>query len=120
VQRLAKKIASRAHPSTFLLPESFNRQDAPCEPLFSMAMARSPIMSAWPKSPIRSRAEAGASYCWFFTEPNGEQLRQIAGLIDRGAIKPVIDREFAFEQLPDALTYLEAGRARGKLVLRVK
>jgi alcohol dehydrogenase len=65
-------------------------------------------------------AEAGASYCWFFTEPNGEQLREIAGLVDGGAIKPVIDREFAFEQLPDALTYLEAGRARGKVVLRVK
>ena len=65
-------------------------------------------------------AERGATYCWFFTEPNGEQLREIAGLVDRGAIKPVIDREFAFEQLPDALTYLEAGRARGKVVLRVK
>ena len=37
-----------------------------------------------------------------------------------GAIKPVIDREFAFEQLPDALTYLEAGRARGKVVLKVR
>ena len=64
--------------------------------------------------------EAGASYCWFFTEPSGDQLREIAGLVDRGAIKPVIDREFAFEQLPAALTYLEAGRARGKVVLRVK
>src|SRR5438445_4553249 len=65
-------------------------------------------------------AEAGASYCWFFTEPNGDQLREIAGLVDGGAIKPVIDREFAFDQLPAALTYLEAGRARGKVVLRVK
>jgi alcohol dehydrogenase len=65
-------------------------------------------------------AEAGASYCWFFTEPNGDQLREIAGLIDRGAIKPVIDREFAFEQLPAALSYIEAGHARGKVVLKVK
>ena len=32
----------------------------------------------------------------------------------------MVDREFAFEQLPDALTYLEAGRARGKVVLRVR
>ncbi len=32
----------------------------------------------------------------------------------------VLDREFAFEQLPAALTYLEARRARGKVVLRVK
>jgi alcohol dehydrogenase len=65
-------------------------------------------------------AEAGASYCWFFTEPSGDQLREIAGLVDRGAIKPVIDREFAFDQLPAALAYLETGRARGKVVLKVK
>jgi alcohol dehydrogenase len=65
-------------------------------------------------------AKAGAEYCWFFTEANGEQLREIAALVDAGAIKPVIDREFAFEQLPDALVYLEAGRARGKVVLKVR
>ena len=65
-------------------------------------------------------AEAGATYCWFLTESNGDQLREIAGLVNQGAIKPVIDREFAFEQLPAALSYLEAGRARGKVVLRVK
>ncbi len=40
--------------------------------------------------------------------------------LEGGAIRPVIDREFAFEQLPDALTYLEAGRARGKVVLKVR
>ena len=55
-------------------------------------------------------AKAGAEYCWFFTEANGEQLREIAALVDAGAVKPVIDREFAFEQLPDALSYLAAGR----------
>src|SRR6267142_1842183 len=62
----------------------------------------------------------GAAYCWFFTESNGDQLRDIAALVDSGAIKPVIDREFAFEKLPEALAYLEAGRARGKVVLKVR
>src|SRR5436190_2578140 len=28
-------------------------------------------------------ARAGAAYCWFFTQPNGEQLRDIAALVDR-------------------------------------
>jgi alcohol dehydrogenase len=65
-------------------------------------------------------AKAGANYCWYFTEANGDQLRDIAALVERGAIKPVIDREFAFEQLQDALSYLEAGRARGKVVLKVR
>ena len=63
---------------------------------------------------------AGARYCWFFTEPSGDQLREIAGLVDAGKIRPVIDREFAFEKLPEALAYLEKGRARGKVVLKVK
>jgi alcohol dehydrogenase len=65
-------------------------------------------------------AKAGADYCWYFTEANGDQLRDIAALVERGAIKPVIDREFAFEQLPDALSYLQAGRARGKVVLKIR
>lgn len=65
-------------------------------------------------------AKAGAAYCWYFTEPNGDQLRDIAALVDAGAVKSMIDREFAFEQLPAALSYLEAGRARGKVVLKVR
>jgi alcohol dehydrogenase len=65
-------------------------------------------------------AKAGAAYVWFFTEANGDQLRDIAALVDGGAIRPVIDREFAFEKLPEALAYLEAGRARGKVVLKVR
>jgi alcohol dehydrogenase len=65
-------------------------------------------------------ARAGAGYCWYFTEPNGDQLSDIAALVDRGAIKPAIDREFAFDQLPAALSYLETGRARGKVVLKVR
>ena len=63
---------------------------------------------------------AGARYEWAFTDSNGDQLRDIAALVENGAIKPVVDREFPFEQLPDALTYLETGRARGKVVLGVR
>src|SRR5262245_12105231 len=44
-------------------------------------------------------AKAGASYCWFFTKPDGDQLREIARLVDAGTIKPVIDRAFAFDEL---------------------
>src|SRR4029079_10506684 len=42
-------------------------------------------------------AAAGARYEWSFTESNGDQLRDIAALVDSGAIRPVIDREFAFD-----------------------
>jgi len=35
---------------------------------------------------IRERPSRRA-YCWFFTEANGDQLRDIAALVDRGSIK---------------------------------
>jgi alcohol dehydrogenase len=50
----------------------------------------------------------------------GDQVGAIAALADSDAIKPVIDREFAFEELPEALSYLETGRARGKVVLKAR
>jgi alcohol dehydrogenase len=65
-------------------------------------------------------SKADAAYCWFFTEPSGDQLRQIATLVESGAIKPIIDRSFDFAELPQALSYLETGRARGKVVLKVR
>ena len=65
-------------------------------------------------------AAAGARYEWSFTVSDGDQLRDIAVLVESGAIKPVVDREFAFEKLPEALSYLETGRARGKVVLKVR
>jgi alcohol dehydrogenase len=65
-------------------------------------------------------ARAGASYDWALTESNGGQLADVAALVEKGAIVPVMDRAFAFEQLPEALEYLEKGRARGKVVLRMR
>jgi alcohol dehydrogenase len=65
-------------------------------------------------------AKAGASYDWSLTESNGDQLADVAALVEAGAIVPVLDRAFEFEQLPEALTYLETGRARGKVVLMVR
>ena len=44
----------------------------------------------------------------------------LARLIEDGAIRPVIDRIFPFESTNDALTYVKAGRAKGKVVIRVK
>jgi alcohol dehydrogenase len=65
-------------------------------------------------------AKAGASYDWSMTESDGDQLADVAAMVEAGAIVPVLDRAFEFEQLPEALTYLEAGRARGKVVLMVR
>jgi NADPH:quinone reductase-like Zn-dependent oxidoreductase len=36
-----------------------------------------------------------------------------------GTLLPVIDRAFSLAEVPDALRYYAAGKARGKLVIRM-
>lgn len=48
-----------------------------------------------------------------------EGLAQLARLAAAGKITPVIERSYPLEQVPDAMRHLEAGKARGKLAIRV-
>ena len=48
------------------------------------------------------------------------KLNQITKLIEAGVIKPVMDKTFPFEQTNEAMAYIETGRAKGKVVIRVK
>ena len=61
----------------------------------------------------------GARYAFHFVRPDGGQLAQIAGLLEAGSIRPVIDQVFPFVQAKQALAYLAQGRARGKVVVRM-
>ncbi|TJW06755.1 MAG: NADP-dependent oxidoreductase [Mesorhizobium sp.] len=70
---------------------------------------------------IRSRAKrAGVQYSFLFMAANGEQLTKITSLIESGVIRPVVDRVFPFELTNEALAYIEQGRAKGKVVIKVK
>jgi NADPH:quinone reductase-like Zn-dependent oxidoreductase len=60
------------------------------------------------------------SYSFLFMRPSGDQLREIGGLVDSGAIRPVVDRIFPFEETKEALAYVEKGRARGKVIVKMK
>ncbi len=51
--------------------------------------------------------------------PDGEALGQIASLIDQGAIRPVVDRVLPLAEAAEAHRYVESGRARGKVILKV-
>ena len=51
-------------------------------------------------------------------KPSGDQLRTIANYIEAGKIKPVIDRVFPFEDAQKAMEYSEAGRAKGKIIVK--
>jgi NADPH:quinone reductase-like Zn-dependent oxidoreductase len=48
------------------------------------------------------------------------QLREIGSLIDSGIIRPVVDRVFPFASTKEALAYVEKGRAKGKVIIKVR
>ena len=67
---------------------------------------------------IRSQAQkAGVNYEFLLMRASGEQLRQIAQLIDDGIIRPIVGRTFPFDQTPQALQSLAKGGIRGKAVI---
>ncbi len=59
-------------------------------------------------------------YSFLFMRADGDQLTEIAKLVDAAAIKPVIDRIFPFESTREALAYVETGRAKGKVVINIR
>ncbi len=67
----------------------------------------------------RLARQRGASYAFMFVRPDGAQLAAIGDLVEAGRIRPVIDRVFPFADAKTALGYLEQGRAKGKVVLRM-
>ena len=75
------------------------------------------LLSSATRRKARSR---GVSYSFLFMRANGSQLRDIARLVDAGVIRPVMDRVFPFQSTNDALAYVEAGHAKGKVVVKVK
>ncbi len=70
---------------------------------------------------IRRRAKArNVLYSFLFMKANGSQLREIARLYEAGVVRPVLDRVVPFEQTNEAMAYVEAGRAKGKVVIKVR
>ncbi|MEK4712604.1 NADP-dependent oxidoreductase [Sporosarcina sp. FSL K6-5500] len=59
-------------------------------------------------------------YTFLFMKPSGNQLHIIADFIESGKIKPVIDRIFPFEDAQKAMEYSESGRAKGKIILKIR
>jgi len=71
-------------------------------------------------SAIKKAKKLNISFKFLFMRAEGKQLGEITKLIEAGNIKPVIDKVFPFEQTNEALSYIETGRSRGKVVVKVK
>ncbi|TCU37202.1 NADP-dependent oxidoreductase [Rhizobium azibense] len=70
---------------------------------------------------IRIRAKRrGVKFSFLFMWAQGDQLSKITSLIEAGAIRPVVDRIFPFEATNEALAYIGTGRAKGKVVIKVR
>jgi len=70
---------------------------------------------------VRAKAKRRqAHYSFLFMRANGGQLTEITSLIDDGIIRPVVDRVFPFASTKEAMAYVEAGRARSKVVVSLK
>jgi NADPH:quinone reductase-like Zn-dependent oxidoreductase len=65
----------------------------------------------------RQARKHGVCYAFHFMHAGGAQLERLTPLLERGAIRPVIDRIFPFAQITDALAYTESGHAKGKVVV---
>ncbi len=59
-------------------------------------------------------------YSFLFMQPNGKQLAEITTLIEAGIIRSVIDKVFPFAETNEAMSCVEAGRAKGKVVVKIK
>jgi NADPH:quinone reductase-like Zn-dependent oxidoreductase len=62
----------------------------------------------------------GVDYSFLFMKANGKQLSEIGKLIETGVIRPIVDKVFPFEQTNEAMSYVSSGRAKGKVVVKVR
>ena len=53
----------------------------------------------------------------YLAVPNREDLAILAGMVEAGQLRAAVDCSFTFEQIPDAIRYLESGQATGKVVI---
>jgi NADPH:quinone reductase-like Zn-dependent oxidoreductase len=55
----------------------------------------------------------------FLNREHHTGLERLTALVERGEVVPVIERTYPLAEVPTAMRHLEAGRARGKLVITV-
>ncbi len=69
---------------------------------------------------VRKKAKKlGVNFKFLFMRAEGKQLGEITNLIEAGKIRPIIDKVFPFEEVNEAMSYVETGRAKGKVVIKL-
>jgi NADPH:quinone reductase-like Zn-dependent oxidoreductase len=92
-------------------------------PAFARSWGLNPIVvlaiRVLSRKALAAARKRNARYEYLFVRADGEQLSQIAKLVESGAITPLVDKVFRLDEVRDALAYSESGRATGKVVIKV-
>jgi NADPH:quinone reductase-like Zn-dependent oxidoreductase len=93
------------------------------QPAFARSWGLNPMIvfaiSLLSRKTLAAARKHKARYEYLFVHADGEQLKEIARLVESGAITPLVDKLFRLDEVRDALAYAESGRATGKVVIKV-
>ncbi|GAB2982261.1 NADP-dependent oxidoreductase [Nocardioides montaniterrae] len=92
----------------------------PPDPAFAVQLGKpvmKPVMALLRRKVARRAKRLGVRYAFFFMHADGNRLAELAKLYDDGTLRPVLDRTFGFDQTLEAMAYVEAGKAKGKIVV---
>jgi NADPH:quinone reductase-like Zn-dependent oxidoreductase len=64
-------------------------------------------------------AEKGIHATNYLVHSSGEDMQQLAQLLEKGALKPVVSHQFDFAEIGAAHEQIETGRTRGKVVINI-
>ena len=76
-------------------------------------------MLARPITSLLKKPFSSKRHKFFIADVNPADLEHVAQLMVQDKVKSVIDRHYRLEQVPEAIKYLETGRARGKVIIDV-
>lgn len=95
----------------------------PPDPAFAAQLGQpllKPVMWLLSRKVRAQARKLGVRYAFFFMRADGQQLEALSALYDAGALRPVIDRTFKFSETLEAISYVEKGRAKGKVVVTMR
>lgn len=78
-----------------------------------------PVFWALGRPALAAAKKRGVRYAYWFMREDGAQLQQLADLVDKKELEVVIDRVFPLAEAKEAVAYVEAGHAKGKVIIEV-
>ncbi|WP_340371568.1 NADP-dependent oxidoreductase [Peribacillus sp. FSL E2-0218] len=87
---------------------------------YGLGLFKKVLFTAASKKLTALEKKHNVQYSFLFMKPSGDQLSEIAHFIESGKIKPIIDKVFPFNDAQKAMEYAESGRAKGKIILKIR